>query len=340
LSVNDGREKNMDGKIRVAMLGMGGMGCTHAAQLHKMEDVEIVALCSNSDDAIRFNEQTGTDYPVYRDFYRMLDEVKIDALYVAIPPFAHSGQIEAAAEKKIAIFAEKPLALTCERAESIAAAVRENGVRSMMGYHMRFGGAVRYVRELMEARVTGRPVLYSAAYECNSLHTPWWIRRELCGGQVFEQVIHLYDMAYYMMGEFNTISGFLANICHGSVPDYTVEDTSAVAIRFRSGALGCITGSNCAVPGRWQGMFKIVFENCVADFHDYNELFLTYTKGEGRSERLKFDVDVRWEENRYFIDMVKGLRPEFASIEEGLVGVRTVSGVVASSESGGCPVTL
>ena len=191
----------------------------------------------------------------------------------------------------------------------------------------------------MEDGVTGKPTLYSANYECNSLHTPWWIRRELCGGQIFEQIIHLYDMAYYMMGDFASVSGYVANLCHQDVPNYTIEDTSAVSIRFKNGTLGSITGSNCAVPDRWAGIFKIVFENCVAEFPDFNEVKITYTKGGVREEHLIFDDDVRWEENRYFIDMVKGEKPPFATIEEGLEGVKIVAGAVKSSENGGIPIS-
>ena len=327
-------------RIRVGMLGMGNMGRAHIEQLRKMDDVEVVALCSAKDGARRYNAEFGTNYPVYDDFLKMLDEVEMDAVYVTLPPYAHDGQIEAAAKKKLAVFTEKPLAITVERAQSIADAVRENCVKSMMGYHMRFGGAVKHVRALMEQGLTGRPTLYSANYECNSLHAPWWIRRELCGGQVFEQIIHLYDMAFYMMGDFDSVTGYVANLCHTDVPGYTIEDTSAVSMRFKSGALGCITGSNCAVPNRWAGIFKIVFENCVAEFDDFNAVTLTWTRGEVWQERLTFDDDVRWAQNRLFIDVVKGDAPEFAPIAEGLAGVRIVDAAVRSSEAGGTPIRI
>lgn len=327
-------------KIRVAMLGMGNMGCIHANELRKMDDVEITALCSATDGARKYNEANSTSYPVYDDFDQMLNNEEFDALYVTLPPYAHNGQIEKAAARNISIFTEKPLAVTLERAESIARAVRKHNVKSMVGYHMRFGGAVTYLRKLMSDGLTGRPTLYSANYECNSLHTPWWIRRELCGGQVFEQIIHLYDMAYHIMGDVDTVSGFVANVCHQNVPGYTIEDTSAVSLRFRNGSLGSITGSNCAIPDRWAGIFKIVFENCVAEFPDFNILKLTWTKGEIKEETLTFDTDVRWEQNRYFIDMLKDEKPEFSSIEEGLAGIRIVNGAVKSSETDGMPVKL
>lgn len=331
----------MSDKLRVAMLGMGNMGRTHVSELRKMPEVEIVSLCSMPvDDADLYNRQNGTSYPVFEDFDRMLEQVTMDALYVCLPPFAHDGQIEKAAAKGIHIFAEKPLARDVERGQSIADAVKKAGVKSMTGYHMRFGGAVEKLVQLIESGEAGRPTLFAANYECNSLHTPWWIDVNKCGGQVFEQVIHLYDMAYYIMGKAESVAGYIANLCHQDTPGYTVEDTSSVAIRFQSGALGSITGSNCAVPGKWLGIFKIVFQNMMVEFSDFNHMKITRTKGEVTEETLSFDTNVRFSENRRFVDVLLGKAPEFAPISEGLDGLKMVAAAVVSSGNGGAPVKL
>lgn len=328
-------------KVRAAFLGMGTMGTRHAEILHQRSDVEIVGLCARPiDDAVKFNAQYGTDYPVYEDFYEMLDKVEMDALYVCLPPFCHDGQIEAAAAKGIAIFTEKPLARDLERAASIHDAVKAAGVKSQMGYHMRFGKGVRMLKKLMDEGKTGKPTLYCANYECNSLHVPWWIHRELCGGQIFEQIIHLYDMAYYLMGNVDSVTGFVANICHKDVPGYTIEDTSSVAIRFANGTLGCITGSNCAVPNRWAGIFKVVFENCVAEFTDYDHGKITWTQPEVKEEMINFDCNPYAEEDDYFIRLVRGEVSEISPIWQGLEGLKIVSGAVESSENDGKPVKL
>ena len=210
----------------------------------------------------------------------------------------------------------------------------------MTGYHMRFGGAVEKLVQLIDSGEAGRPTLFAANYECNSLHTPWWIDVNKCGGQVFEQVIHLYDMAYYIMGKAESVAGYIANLCHQDTPGYTVEDTSSVAIRFQSGALGSITGSNCAVPGKWLGIFKIVFQNMMVEFSDFNHMKITRTKGEVTEETLSFDTNVRFSENRRFVDVLLGKAPEFAPISEGLDGLKMVAAAVVSSGNGGAPVKL
>lgn len=327
---------------RAAILGMGGMGRAHADNLRAMGDVELAALCSTPvADAKAYKEQNNLSSAIYEDGFEMIEKESLDILYVCLPPFAHTGQIEAAAAKGIHIFAEKPLALTVERAESMAEAARKAGIYTQMGYQMRFGGAVQELKKRIEDGTAGAPTLFTARYECNSLHKPWWIDVNQCGGQVFEQVIHLYDMSMHFMGRPETVCGFTANLQHQDVPGYTVEDTSVSAIRYQSGALGSISGSNCAIPGRWLGMFRVVCEHLVADFADCNKAEFTYMKnGKPFCETLSYDTLPRKVEDEYFLEVVRGNKPPFATFEEGLAGLKMVSGVVDSSGAGGAPISV
>lgn len=327
---------------RAGVLGMGNMGRAHAGILLDAPDVELVALCSQpAADAQKYAAGKGLSCAIYADGFEMIEKEALDILYVCLPPFAHSGQVEAAAARGCAVFVEKPIALTAERGRAMAEAVEKAGVVSQVGYQMRFGGAVRALVEAIADGRAGRPLQYTARYECNSLHTPWWIDVTKCGGQVFEQVIHLYDMGLYLMGKPDTVCGFTANLAHQNVPGYTVEDTSVSAIRFKSGGLGMISGSNCAVPGRWEAMFRVVCEHLVADFKDQDHATFTWTDGEKpRTEDVDFSNDVTRQEDAYFLEAVRGNHRPFATVAEGYTGLRMVGGVVASSAAGGAPVTI
>lgn len=324
-------------KYKAAILGMGNMGRAHAGSMLKMEDVELSALCSYpKDDAEKYAAEHGISCRIYDDGFEMIEKEDLDLLYICLPPFAHQGQLEAAAKKGIHVFIEKPIALDTKRGESMVKAVRENHVHSQVGYQMRFGGAVRRFKEMIENGTAGKPTLYTANYECNSLHSPWWRDAEKCGGQVFEQVIHLYDMSIYLMGEPREVSGFVANMCHQDVEGYTIEDTSISNIVFESGALGSISGSNCAVKNQWNGKFRIVCEKMVAEFTDQNHAVFIYTDGEEpRTEIVETDDDVTYMEDCYFLGTIKGENPPFADIEAGFTGLKMVSGVVESSKKNG-----
>ena len=72
----------------------------------------------------------------------MLAEATPDLLIVALPPFAHAGQVEAAARAGVNLLVEKPIALDMDRAEAMVAAVRDSGVVGACGFMYRFGEAV------------------------------------------------------------------------------------------------------------------------------------------------------------------------------------------------------
>ena len=332
----------MSKKLKVAILGMGNMGRGHAGSILRMKDTLWAALCSYPvADAQNFVKEKELDCAVFDDFDQMLAETKIDVLYICLPPFAHNGQFEKAARKGIHIFIEKPIALTMERGQSMTEAAKENGICTQVGYQMRFGGAVRKFREYMEDKTAGRPSLFTASYECNSLHGPWWRDVKRCGGQVFEQVIHLYDMSLYMMGEPAAVNGYVANVSHQNVDGYSIEDTSVSNIRFESGALASITGSNCAVRNQWNGRFRIVCENMVADFEDQNHATFTFTNEEElKVERVAEDVDCTYEEDCYFIETIRGSKKPVADIGVGYQGLKLVSAVVSSSQRDGSTIVI
>jgi predicted dehydrogenase len=331
----------MKQKIKVAILGMGNMGKAHSNHLMQMEDVEIVAMCSsNSNNTKKYVEDNNLSVKIFENYYQMLEEVEINVLYVCLPPFAHDGQVEAAAKKGIHIFIEKPIAISVERATLMADAVKDNKVLSQVGYHMRFGGAVIKLKELIDSGEAGRPLLYTANYECNSLHTPWWIDVNKCGGQVFEQVIHLYDMAYYLLGTPDSVNGYTANLNHQDTKGYTVEDTSISAIRFKNGSLAGISGSNCAIPNQWNGFFKVICQNLVAEFKDHNNATFIYTTKDNKVIEISIPVDAGYEEDEYFISVIKGEKPEFAPISDGLIGLKMVSGVIESSKKDGNSIKI
>lgn len=333
----------MSGKMyRAGVIGMGNMGRTHTNNLLCMPDVELKALCSHPiDDAKRYAEEKKLNPSLYDDGFELIEKEQLDLLYICLPPFAHSGQLEAAAAKGIHVFIEKPIALTVSRGKSMVKAARSAGIHTQVGYHMRYGGAVKRLKEEIASGKAGMPTLFTARYECNSLHTSWWIDVTKCGGQVFEQVIHLYDMALYFMGAPHMVSGFTANLQHQDTPGYTVEDTSVSAICFANGALGSISGSNCAAPGEWNATFRIVCEKLIADFTDPGHATFTYTDGpEKRMEVLSFHDDLMQQEDMYFLDVVRGKKKPFATIGEGYLGLQMVGAVVESSHMGGTSIKL
>lgn len=322
-------------KLRIGFVGSGYMSGMHAESFLKLPDTEIVAVCGSGKGtgAASFGEKFGCQY--FDDYIEMFDTVEMDVVVIAIPPYAHCGQTEYAAQKGIHIFLEKPLALDVERAKSMQKAINDNGVISMVGYHMRFGGAVRKLKKMIEDGSAGKVTMIDATYRANALHSEWWRDVTKSGGQVFEQAIHLYDMAYNFLGKPVSLSAYLNKLCHQDCETYTVEDTAASAILFANGSIGSITSSNCAVPMSWEGSFSVICENVTAIFKDFNNAEFIYTDG-GKAEQPKHevvesDINPYFDEIEAFYNSVLENKPSPITVDDGMVSLCMVDACVRSN---------
>lgn len=336
-------------ELSIGILG-AGFAAVHVRSLLAQEGVKIRAVCATSaEKAARFIEQTGArEAHPFGDFDEMLAQTRLDALYVCIPPHAHCGQVEKAAERGIHLFLEKPIAFDVAGAERQVEAIRRAGVVSQVGYHNRFRESVQMLKNLAEVGQIGAPTLFQGRYWCNMLGADWWRSRDGSRGQVFEQVIHLYDLALHLFGEPESVCAFAGNLVHRHLPDYTIEDTSAATIRFQNGALASIIGSNTAMPGHYLGDFRAVYEKAVLDYRSTGQEWVTppqATLYDYRAEPLttREIIETRdpyLAETEAFLAAIRGQAAPLVPVEEGARGVRLVSAVLESAQKDGQPVRL
>ena len=329
--------------VKVAILGAGNMGKSHAIRL-KNAGAEVVCVCDKNEKARAGFMEMVKDNTIkeYSDFDEMLEkENEIQALFICIPPFAQDKQFEKAAEKGIHVFIEKPIALSTDVGKRMVRAAEENSIITRVGFHMRQGVAVKKLKTMILEGKTGKPVLFHGHYSCNSLHAPWWICADLCGGQIFEQAIHVYDMCRNLMGDPKYAVGIMNNLCHNDVYGYSVEDVSASVAGFTNGAVASITANNCEIPGIWIGSFKVVYEKVTVDFKDYNHAIFTYTKEEPvRIETIESEEDPYVDEVKEFLECIEKVKDTSCNIKEGYKSLCYVEKVVESAKMDGIKVPV
>lgn len=267
-------------RLRTAILGCGNFAHRHAQNLVALgDDFDLVAFCSRTvEKAVAFSEQyTAGKGAVFAGHHAMFDAVDLDLVVICLPPYAHSDEVDLAAERGVDILIEKPIALTSEHAWRMVEATEQAGIKTQVGFMYRFGEAVERLKALLDGGATGPAGLMSGRYFCNALHAPWWRVREKSGGQFVEQVIHLVDLMRYLLGEPESVYSRQANLFHRHLPDYTIEDVSATVIAFRNGALGVIYATNGAIPGRWVSDYHVVAQHLTTEFSDANHATFYFT---------------------------------------------------------------
>jgi predicted dehydrogenase len=350
---------NASSTLRIALLGTGGMARKHGANLLRQGNVRIVGVCGRSEDSGRnavaaIDKTVACDAPVFTEFSVMLDRTTPDAVVVCLPPGAHAGETELAAARGIALFLEKPITLSIERATAMVRAAEQSGALTHVGYHMRFAESVAHVKSLIDSGTAGLPTLFQASYLCNALHPDWWRTATLGGGQVVEQAIHLYDLAIHLLGKPTRVVGMASNLTHQNVPGYAIEDTAAGMIYFASGAIASIVSSNGAVPMQWNTPTRLVCEKLQVELPALSTAAITTHDGQpsenwwGRGakpivEQRQHSGDPYLRQAELFVAALRGdaaARSQLVPIEQGLLSLRVVLGVMESARNGSQPVAV
>ncbi|MCX8161984.1 MAG: Gfo/Idh/MocA family oxidoreductase [Candidatus Bathyarchaeota archaeon] len=234
-------------RIRIGFVGAGGIAGLHASKLSTIPEVEIASVADIVyDKAKNFSEKYGgRPYNDWREMYRC---ERLDAVWICIPPYAHTDEVEEAAENGIHVFVEKPIALTLEKAESMRRAVEGGGVISWVGYHFRQAYSIRRCKNVLDE--SGPIGIVLGRWWGGIVGDPkhWWWKKELSGGQIVEQATHIFDLARFLIGDVSRIYAELTKSMFTDISDLTIEDAAAVVLRFRSGAIGVITNTCGANP--------------------------------------------------------------------------------------------
>ena len=321
--------------LKAAILGCGGIANAHARVLTELKDqVQIIALCDIAQErAVGFNERYAKNQAdVFTDFAEMYRKAEIDVVYICLPPFAHTNEVQLAAERGIHVFIEKPIALNMDIANQMVEAVEKHGVKSQVGFMSRFGEAVERVKAMLDSGEAGQVGLMTGKYMCNALHAPWWREREKSGGQIVEQIIHTYDIVRYFLGEPKTVFCRLDNLFHKDVERYTSEDVSATVITFKNGAVASVTGTNGGIPGKWISAYELVAKNIVVQFVDANQAKLFRTdKSPVEEETITGTIDSMKAET---LDLFQAIDTDGKTRTPMIEGAKTLELVLAANNSG------
>lgn len=127
--------------LKVAVIGVGSMGYNHARVYGDMPQVELVGVADVSETAVsnvtrRFGGQPYTDYQ------KMLDDLKPDAVTIAVPTTMHLDVALQVIKRGIHLLVEKPIAFSEKEGQQIIDAAQKANVKLMIGHIERFNPAI------------------------------------------------------------------------------------------------------------------------------------------------------------------------------------------------------
>jgi myo-inositol 2-dehydrogenase / D-chiro-inositol 1-dehydrogenase len=224
--------------MRLAILGVGRLGASHAATLRSLEAVEELRIYDA--DATRAKDVAA------RINARQVESVNaaldgVDAAVIVTPTDTHAPIIRRCLDAKIATFCEKPIAIGIPETKGIVEHVARTKGRLQIGFQRRFDAGYRAAKEALAGGKLG-PVYSFVMVSCDRLPPPdAYIATS--GGQFKDQLIHDFDITRWIFGD--EVDEVTATGSTLGVPHYEgMRDvgTSAVLVKLRGGSMGLITG--------------------------------------------------------------------------------------------------
>ncbi len=309
--------------VRIGFVGCGGIANAHMQNLVKIDGAEMVAFSDIVEEKARkAADQYGGK--AFADYRAMYDGVEMDAVYVCLPPFAHTDQEILAAQAGLALFVEKPLALTMDKAREIEAAIADAGVISCAAYHWRYHDTAKWAREALAGGTIGMVLGW---WMGGLPGVAWWRVQDQSGGQILEQTTHIIDMARYLAGEVERVSAEMALRVMTDVENISVPDVGTVNLRFASGAIGNITNS-CVPPG-WKNGLVVIGDRKTVIFDQSNFELRTSAGAETRTFQ---PIAAHFRESEGFVNAVatgdaSGILSDYSD------GVKSLAVSIAANKS-------
>ena len=125
-------------KIRVGLIGCGGMGKGDLSTFFLNPEVECPVVCDPDDHqlagaASMVEEKRGKRPETVKDFRRVVERADVDAVIVATPDHWHALPTVLACQAGKDVYVEKPLALTIAEGRAMIEAAKRHGRVCQMG---------------------------------------------------------------------------------------------------------------------------------------------------------------------------------------------------------------
>ncbi|WP_211474237.1 inositol 2-dehydrogenase [Collimonas humicola] len=232
--------------INAAVFGAGRIGKIHAGNLVSQPGAKLKYVCDvNAQAAQELAAQHGAQVG---DIDSALADPSIGAVLIASSTDTHADLIMRAAAAGKAIFCEKPVDLTLERAKACARAVADAGVTCMIGFQRRFDPTFDALKTRLAAGEIGNPEMLIVTSRDPGAPPVSYIKSS--GGIFKDMLIHDFDIFRWILeDEAVSISATGSCLTDPAIAEAGDIDCAAVTIRSRRGRLCQINTSRRAAYG-------------------------------------------------------------------------------------------
>ncbi len=248
----------------------------------------------------------------YSDASALINDPKVNAIYIATPPKYHLEYVRLAAASGKPIYVEKPMARTYDECLEMIEICESAGVPLFVAYYRRRLPYFLKVKEILDSGVIGTPTGISLTLHKSPKpidddpNTNWRINPEISGGGYFHDLAsHQFDLLDFLFGKITSASG----TTDSTIIDNPAQDRVIAKFTFASGLTG--TGNWDFTVTESQRHDSVVIEGTVGrmSFATFNEEtpIVVETKSKKKEYRLPYPPHVQQPLIQTIVDELRGV---------------------------------
>ncbi len=189
----------------VAIHGAGDVATQHVKAYLNNPNTRIVAISSRREESAR--KLAGlyglNEVKIYNDYQKLLEDNEVDIISICTPQHLHAKEVIDAANAKKHLLIEKPVALSVEDLHEMSAVVASSGVRTVVGFVLRWNGVVNSLKNYLVQGFLGNIFYLETDYQSYAwepVPERWeWVRQKDTGVSPFLVAgVHAIDMVRWL----------------------------------------------------------------------------------------------------------------------------------------------
>ena len=300
----------------VALFGAGRIGKIHAGNLVRQPGVRLkyvvdVNATAAAELAAKYGAQVGSAEQVFGD-------AGVKAVVIGSSTDTHAELIQRAAAAKKAIFCEKPVDLSLERARDCARGVAKAGVICLIGFQRRYDPTFAALKDRLAAGEIGEPEMLLVTSRDPGPPPVDYIK--VSGGIFKDMLIHDFDIFRWILGdEAATVHATGSCLTDPAIATAGDIDSTAVTIRTRRGRLAQINTSRRAAYG-YDQRFEVLGSKGMLQAGNHKPTEVTAATGES----VSLDKPEHFFLERYRIAYANEMAHFFAALSDGTPVITTI----------------
>lgn len=168
------------------------------------------------------------------DYQEMLNDEQVGLVLVTTRHNLHASMTLDCLKAGKHVFVEKPLALTIQEVDEIAACAKENDKTVVVGFNRRFSP---HMAKIKESLGSSDPVNVCATMNAGFIPNDVWVHdMEIGGGRIIGEACHYIDLLVYLTGSK------VKSICMNAMGRNPEENTdnASILLKFENGSNGVV----------------------------------------------------------------------------------------------------